>query len=157
MFREREGEHVGGFVDTFCALGDLASRSWCQECYREFILGSQNIIFDFRKRKTAHTGAGFINERESARHVLAFAWAALAWHALNEFTHLDELLDLFAALDHFESMFALHLLRLVAGVVAALAHLLDEPDALDTLRKTADKINRCFALVFGDFCVNCHV
>lgn len=42
-------------------------------------------------------------------------------------------------------------------MVATAAHLLDKARALDALAKAADQVDRCFAVVFSDFCVYRHV
>lgn len=84
------------------------------------------------------------------------ARTALAGLALDQFAELDELHDLFAALDGFQGVLADDGAGLHARVVAAGAHTGNNLGALHALLKAADKVYRRFVFVLADLRINCH-
>jgi hypothetical protein len=83
--------------------------------------------------------------------------ARTAARALYYLAELDELLDVFAALNGLEGVLSLHESGFAARVVAAAAHALDEAGALDALLEATDKVYRALAVVFLHLRVNSHV
>ncbi len=160
VFGKGEREHVGNMVLLFVLDCDAAHLARGDERDGEFVLGTEYGEFYRIKNLTRQPGARFVERRKGCvgmSHKELAARAALAGHALDQFAEFDELHDLFAAAEHFESVFADNGAGFNTRAVAAGAKAGQNLGALYALRKAADQIDRRLVIVLFDLRVGYHM